>query len=91
MALVGTRSDGQAFEVRGVTLFEVTDDQVVAGRLYMEDVEQDVTGIEQAVEALSGRRPWPGVAEDGAALPASRGPGVGARELVPAYLPRSAR
>jgi limonene-1,2-epoxide hydrolase len=53
----GTRSDGQAFEVRGVTLFEVTDDQVVAGRLYMEDVEQDVTGIEQAVEALSGRRP----------------------------------
>jgi limonene-1,2-epoxide hydrolase len=55
----GTRSDGQAFEVRGVTLFEVTDDQVVAGRLYMEDVEQDVTGIEQAVEALSGRRPRP--------------------------------
>jgi limonene-1,2-epoxide hydrolase len=55
----GTRSDQQAFEVRGVTLFEVTDDQVVAGRLYMEDVEQDVTGIEQAVEALSGRRPQP--------------------------------
>jgi limonene-1,2-epoxide hydrolase len=55
----GTRSDGRAFEVRGVTLFEVTDDQVVAGRLYMEDVERDVTGIEQAVEALSGRRPRP--------------------------------
>jgi limonene-1,2-epoxide hydrolase len=55
----GTRGDGQAFEMRGVTLFEVTDDQVVAGRLYMEDVERDVTGIEQAVEALSGRRPRP--------------------------------
>jgi limonene-1,2-epoxide hydrolase len=55
----GTRSDGQALEMRGVTLFEVTDDQVVAGRLYMEDVERDVTGIEQAVEALSGRRPRP--------------------------------
>jgi limonene-1,2-epoxide hydrolase len=55
----GTRSDGQAFEMRGVTLFEVTDDQIVAGRLYMEDVERDVTGIEQAVEALSGRRPRP--------------------------------
>ena len=27
--------------------------QIVAGRLYMEDVERDVTGIEQAVEALS--------------------------------------
>jgi limonene-1,2-epoxide hydrolase len=55
----GTRSDGQAFEMRGVTLFEVADDQVVAGRLYMEDVERDVAGIEQAVEALSGRRPRP--------------------------------
>ena len=55
----GTRSDGQAFEMRGVTLFEVADDQIVAGRLYMEDVERDVTGIEQAVEALSGRRPRP--------------------------------
>ncbi len=28
---------------------------VVAGRLYLEDVERDVVGIEQAVEALSGR------------------------------------
>ena len=53
----GSRSDGQAFEMRGVTLFEITDGQIVAGRLYMEDVERDVTGIEQAVEDLSGRRP----------------------------------
>jgi limonene-1,2-epoxide hydrolase len=53
----GTRSDGQPFEMRGVTLFEITDGQIVAGRLYMEDVERDVTGIEQTVEALSGRRP----------------------------------
>ena len=43
--------------MRGVTLFEITDDQIVAGRLYLEDVERDVAGIEQAVEALSGRRP----------------------------------
>jgi limonene-1,2-epoxide hydrolase len=55
----GTRSDGQAFEVRGVTLFEITGDQIVAGRLYLEDVERDLAGIEQAVEALSGRRPRP--------------------------------
>ena len=55
----GTRSDGQAFEVRGVTLFEITDGQIVAGRLYLEDVERDVAGIEQAVEGLSGRRPRP--------------------------------
>ena len=31
----------------------------VAGRLYLEDVERDVAGIEHAVEALSGRRPRP--------------------------------
>jgi len=56
----GTRSDGLAFEMRGVTLFEVTEGQVVAGRLYLEDVERDVNaGIEQAVEDLSGRRPRP--------------------------------
>jgi ketosteroid isomerase-like protein len=53
----GTRSDGQAFEMRGVTLFEVAGGQIVAGRLYLEDVEQDIIRIEQAVEALSGRRP----------------------------------
>jgi hypothetical protein len=55
----GTRSDGQNFEMRGVTLFEIADDQIIAGRLYMEDVGRDVAGIEQAVEALSGRRPRP--------------------------------
>lgn len=53
----GTRTDGQSFEVRGVTLFEITGDQIVAGRLYLEDVERDIVGIEQAVQALSGRRP----------------------------------
>ncbi len=55
----GTRSDGQPLEMRGVTLFEITDDQIVAGRLYLEDVERKVIGIEQAVEALSGHRPRP--------------------------------
>jgi len=42
-----------------VTLFEVADGQIVAGRLYLEDVEQDAVGIEQTVEDLSGRRPRP--------------------------------
>jgi limonene-1,2-epoxide hydrolase len=55
----GTRSDGQTLDVRGVTLFEIAGDQIVAGRLYLEDVEQDVASIEQAVESLSGRRPRP--------------------------------
>src|SRR5450759_3714529 len=31
----GTRDDGQPFEVRGVSLFDTADDQIVAGRLYM--------------------------------------------------------
>lgn len=53
----GTRSDGQPFEVRGVTLFETAGDEIMAGRLYMEDVERDAAGIDQAVETLSGRRP----------------------------------
>jgi hypothetical protein len=52
----GTRSDGQAFEMRGVTLFETVDGQIDVGRLYMEAVERDVIAIEQAVQALSGRR-----------------------------------
>lgn len=55
----GTGSDGQAFEMRGVTLFEITDDQIAAGRLYLEEVERKVVGIEQAVETLSGHRPRP--------------------------------
>ena len=45
--------------MRGVTLFEITGGRVVAGRLYLEDVERDVVTIEQAVEDLSGRRPRP--------------------------------
>jgi hypothetical protein len=50
----GNRSDGQTFNVRRVTLFEITDGQIVAGRLYLEDVERNVVGIEQTVEALAG-------------------------------------
>jgi limonene-1,2-epoxide hydrolase len=53
----GARSDGQAFAMRGVTLFEISGDQIVAGRLYLEEVEREVVGIEEAVEALSGRQP----------------------------------
>lgn len=55
----GHRTDGQPFQARGVTLFEVKDGLIKSGRLYMEDVEREVVGIEQAVENLSGRRPDP--------------------------------
>ncbi len=53
----GTRTDGQPFDVRGVTLFQIRDDRIAAGRLYLEDVERQAGGIQQAVEALSGRTP----------------------------------
>ncbi|WP_448808731.1 nuclear transport factor 2 family protein [Agromyces bauzanensis] len=53
----GTRVDGRPFDVRGVMLFEIRDDLIVAGTLYMEDVETEEIGIERAVEGLSGRLP----------------------------------
>jgi ketosteroid isomerase-like protein len=56
----GTRADGEPFEVRGVTLFEVRDDRISAGTLYLEDVEQGAGDIADAVQAMSGRRPEAG-------------------------------
>ena len=53
----GTRGDSQPFEMRGVTLFQVADGQIVAGRLYLDEVETEIGSIEHAVEDLSGRRP----------------------------------
>jgi ketosteroid isomerase-like protein len=53
----GTHTDGRPFEARGVTLFEIRDGQVVAGRLYMEDLDREAVSIEQAVQARTGRRP----------------------------------
>jgi ketosteroid isomerase-like protein len=53
----GTRDDGEPFEMRGVTLFEIHDGQIVAGRLYLEDVDRDVVSLDQVVEARSGHRP----------------------------------
>jgi hypothetical protein len=55
----GTRSDAQPFEVRGVALFRVHDDLIIGATLYLEDVETEPIGIEQAVEGLSGSLPAP--------------------------------
>jgi len=38
-------------------LFEVDEDQIVVGRLYLEDVDRGDGGIAEAVQELSGRRP----------------------------------
>jgi ketosteroid isomerase-like protein len=56
----GTRTDGQPFAMSGVTIFRTEDDQIVAGQLYMEEVEREAVGIEQTVEHLSGQRPTTG-------------------------------
>jgi ketosteroid isomerase-like protein len=53
----GNPTNGQPLEVRGVTLFQIRDGMIVAGRLYMEDVHHEGAGIDAAVEAESGRRP----------------------------------
>jgi len=53
----GNRSDGEPFEMRGITLFQVQQDQIVTGRLYLENVDRDDARIEDVVEELSGRRP----------------------------------
>lgn len=53
----GTRNDGQPFAMRGVTIFRIDDEHIVAGQLYMEEVERDAVGIEQTVENLAGDRP----------------------------------
>jgi ketosteroid isomerase-like protein len=55
----GTRTDGLPVDVRGVALFEIRDGEIVAGRLYMEDVELEATGIDEAVQSRAGRRPRP--------------------------------
>ncbi|MBK9125740.1 MAG: nuclear transport factor 2 family protein [Chloroflexi bacterium] len=36
----GTRRDESPFHLRGVTLFEVRNDRIVSGRLYMEPVDR---------------------------------------------------
>lgn len=43
--------------MRGVSLFEVQQDRIVAGRLYLEEVVRDDAGIQDVVQELSGRRP----------------------------------
>jgi hypothetical protein len=71
-----------------VTLFEVSGGQVVAGRLYLEDVERDVVSIEQAVEDLSGRRPRPAQQQHGAALPPAADRVALAHQPIRPHLPR---
>jgi ketosteroid isomerase-like protein len=51
----GTRGDGTALDMRGVTLFRVEDGLITAGRLYMEEVERAGSDIDETVGRLSGQ------------------------------------
>ena len=51
----GAHRDGTPFLMRGVTLFGLRDDGLIAwARLYMEPVEQNSVPIDEAVRRLSG-------------------------------------
>jgi limonene-1,2-epoxide hydrolase len=52
----GTKENGESLRVRGVALFEIRDDRITAGTLYLDDVRVPET-IEDAVEGISGHRP----------------------------------
>jgi ketosteroid isomerase-like protein len=48
----GHHTDGSSFAMRGVIIATIRDDQIAAGRLYIEPVEHNGAGIDAAVEQL---------------------------------------
>jgi len=53
----GTRVDGTRFAMRGVTIFEVQNDRIRSGRLYMESIEEQGAGIDTVVARLTHATP----------------------------------
>ncbi len=49
----GTRANEGPLEMRGVTLFEIKNGQIVSGRLYMEEVEEAGAEIDETVRRLA--------------------------------------
>lgn len=56
----GTRSDGSALDVCGVIIQGIEDGRITWARLYLENVEQEGAGIDEAVGAMTGRTPGSG-------------------------------
>ena len=48
----GHHADGSPFAMRGVIIATIRNDQIEAGRLYVEPVEQSGAGIDTAIEEL---------------------------------------
>jgi ketosteroid isomerase-like protein len=51
----GTRRDGKVLDMQGVTFFDVRDDRIAWGRLYMEEIETPGVGIDATVRNLKHR------------------------------------
>ena len=49
----GTRANEAPLDMRGVTLFEIGNDRILSGRLYMEEVEEAGRDIDQTVRRLT--------------------------------------
>ena len=50
----GTRVDGSAFDMRGVTLYGIEAGRCVWGRLYMELVDRTEEGVDAMISAMTG-------------------------------------
>lgn len=50
----GTRRDGQPHLMRGVVIFEITQDTVSSARFFLEPVDDSSSGVDEAVRALMG-------------------------------------
>lgn len=49
----GTRSDDTLFHMRGTTIFEVRNDRIISGRLYIEPVERGGAGIDANIKTIT--------------------------------------
>ena len=49
----GSRANEAPLDVRGVTLFEIKNDRIVSGRLYLEEVEETGAAIDETVRRLA--------------------------------------
>ena len=54
--LSGTRRDSSPFLMRGVVIYQVSDDSLTAARLYLEPVEPDAGDVDTAVRRVAGAR-----------------------------------
>jgi hypothetical protein len=53
----GTRQDNTILQMRGVTIFEIVNDKIKHGRLYMEPVKTGGPGIDAAIkEVMHGKK-----------------------------------